>query len=285
MIIFRHLLAAAFVLGTLCLLPGTARAAQSYDSCVGFIDSLPATISTPGTWCLRKDLATSMTSGHAIGITTNNVTIDCNDFKIGGLAAGNTSTAVGISASKRQNVTVRHCNVRGFFIGINLAGTGGAGHLVEDNRLDNSLSFGIFVYGENNRVQRNRVYDTGGRPGSNYSYGIQAAADVIDNTVAGVFATGTNTTPAGIHATGSGSEVRGNQVRGLAAAGSGYATGIFASGSGITVADNRVSAATLTVGQGILGFGANTFCTGNTVGNFATAYSGCERNLDNLSLP
>ena len=149
MSIFRHLFAAALVLGSLCLLPGNARAAQSYDNCAGFIDSLPATISTQGVWCLRKDLATSMTSGNAINITTNNVTIDCNDFKIGGLGAGNASTTSGIYANNRQNVTVRHCNVRGFHYGIIF--NGGAGHLVEDNRLDNSLYRGIYVSGDNNR--------------------------------------------------------------------------------------------------------------------------------------
>ncbi|HEY0661599.1 MAG TPA: hypothetical protein VGD21_09825, partial [Lysobacter sp.] len=61
--------------------PAPAQAAQSYDNCTGFIDSLPATITTQGTWCLRKDLSTAMSSGNAITIATNNVTIDCNDFK------------------------------------------------------------------------------------------------------------------------------------------------------------------------------------------------------------
>ena len=65
-----------------------ALAAESYDNCTGYIESLPASISTQGTWCLRKDLATGMASGNAIEVKANNVVIDCNDFKIGGLAAG-----------------------------------------------------------------------------------------------------------------------------------------------------------------------------------------------------
>ena len=80
------LLATAFVAAGLASPASTA--AESYDSCTGFIESLPATISTQGVWCLRRNLATAMTSGNAITITVNNVTIDCNDFKIGGLAAG-----------------------------------------------------------------------------------------------------------------------------------------------------------------------------------------------------
>src|SRR5690606_24652633 len=88
-------LAALLLLGGLAATQ-PARAAQSYDACTGFIDSVPATISTQGVWCLRKDLSTNITSGNAITIATNNVTIDCNDFKLGGLAAGNGSNAFGI---------------------------------------------------------------------------------------------------------------------------------------------------------------------------------------------
>jgi hypothetical protein len=47
-------------------------------------------IGKQGVWCLRKDQSTANTSGSAITINTNNVTVDCNDFKIGELAAGNT---------------------------------------------------------------------------------------------------------------------------------------------------------------------------------------------------
>src|SRR5690606_10611061 len=157
------------------------------DSCTGFVDSVPATITVPGIWCLRKDLSTNVSSGNAVTIAANNVTLDCNDFKVGGLAAGNGSGARGIHASNRQNVAVRHCNVRGFHVGIDIFG--GAGHLVEDNRLDSNLYVGLSVYGENSLVQRNRVYDTGGAVNSSYSYGILGKASVIDNTVERVFAT------------------------------------------------------------------------------------------------
>ena len=68
--------------------PRAAHAAQSYDNCTGFITSVPAVISTQGTWCLKQDLATAIASGNAISVNANNVTLDCNDFKLGGLAAG-----------------------------------------------------------------------------------------------------------------------------------------------------------------------------------------------------
>src|SRR4249920_3466180 len=84
---------------------GSAHAAQSYDNCTGFITSLPAVITTQGTWCLKQDLATTVTSGSAITINTNNVTIDCNDFKLGGLGAGLATLANGIYSLNRVNAT------------------------------------------------------------------------------------------------------------------------------------------------------------------------------------
>src|SRR5690606_20562969 len=141
-------------------------------------------------------------------IATNNVTIDCNDFKIGGLGAGDASNANGIYAESKQNATIRHCNVRGFYQGIHLAG--GAGHLVEDNRLDNNLFTGIEVMGYNSLVQRNRVYDTGGRTGFGNAYGIFADGDLIDNTVSGLFTDDSSGELQGITAMSSGAQIRDN---------------------------------------------------------------------------
>ena len=95
-----------------------ADAAESYDNCNNTISSLPAVIATQGTWCFKGDLATAITSGSAITVNTNNVTIDCNNFKLGGLAAGLGTSTYGIFANNRFNISVRHCNVRGFYVGI-----------------------------------------------------------------------------------------------------------------------------------------------------------------------
>ena len=282
MIGLRHLFATLLLLAGLIAAPPSARAAQSYDNCTGFIDTLPASIGTQGTWCLRHDVTTAITSGNAITINTNNVTIDCNDFKVGGLQAGTSSGAVGIHANGRLNATVRHCNVRGFQIGIDLEN--GGGHLVEDNRLDQNLYLGIFVLGDNNRIHRNAIYDTGGAPGINTTFGIYADADVIDNTVSGVFATGTDAFPRGIYMFGDGSEARGNLVRGLVVAGAGSAYGIYVSDSGTRVDGNHVTAAATTNGTGINGNGALvTFCGNNTIAKFTTSISTCQDAGGNVS--
>ena len=42
----------------LAALAAPAHAAESYDSCTGTISTLPATLTTQGTWCLQGDLST-----------------------------------------------------------------------------------------------------------------------------------------------------------------------------------------------------------------------------------
>lgn len=254
--------------------PNGAQAAQSMDACTGFIDSAPATITTQGVWCLRRDLTTGITSGAAITVAVNNVTIDCNDLKIGGLAAGIASQTYGISSSGRQNTTVRNCNVRGFYYGVSL--TGGAGHLVEHNRMDNNLRAGVYVTGENNTVRSNRIYDTGGASGHDHAFGILASADVIDNTVAGVFALGADSHPHGISMTGAGTAARDNRVSRLMATGAGAAVGVAVSADGVHVADNHLVRQASGTGVGVQGFGVDdTFCSHNTSWGFATATVNC----------
>ena len=275
----HRLLAALALCAGLAAAPGIARAAQSYDNCTGFIESLPTTISTQGVWCLNKNLSTAITSGAAITIAINNVTIDCNDFKIGGLAAGDESNAYGIYANARQNATVRQCHVRGFREGLRLLG--GAGHLIEDNRFDNNLVYGVHVVnGDNSLVQRNQVYDTGGRPIVGFATGIHADADVIDNTVSGVFGVAANVAVTGIHA-GSSATVRNNRVRGLQPTGSSTAVGIKLADAGAMVDGNHVigGGTTSVPGGAITGAGdpvtPDIACSNNVVGGFMGGFFAC----------
>jgi len=260
-----------------------AHAAESYEGCAGFIDALPATIATQGVWCLRKDLSTSMASGAAITVATNNATIDCNGFKVGGLGAGESSTTRGVRAINQLNVTVRNCALRGFHHGIELLGEGGGGHLVEANRIDQSLARGIYVEGENNLVRDNRVFDTGGSPSSTASWGMGGSADFIGNTVSGGFvAVASPQYVYGIAPTAAG-VVRGNTIRGLSkdAEATGAATGIHVGGvdpSGIVVRGNSITAITagFTGGYGIWGNDdARTMCADNMVAGYVGAIGGC----------
>ncbi len=82
------------------------------------IDSIPFIITVQGIYCLTGNLASSLTSGEMITVATNNVTIDMNGFKLGGLAAGTATLANGIFALDRRNITIRNGSIRGFLRGI-----------------------------------------------------------------------------------------------------------------------------------------------------------------------
>jgi len=290
-----RLFAGSLLIAALSLLlfaPKPAQAAESYDNCTGTISTLPAVIASQGTWCLKGDLSTNITSGSAITINTNNVTIDCNNFKLGGLAAGAGTSAYGISASTRLNSTVRHCNIRGFFVGVFLYGVGGGGHAVEDNRFDNNTRISIFVQGDGSVVQRNRVFDTGGTSlaGSPNIYGIatQYSVDVLDNTVSGV----TATSGAGGYAFGIAPDanldgrVVGNAVRGLLKDGAGHAYGIYNSNSGrISVHDNDIVGDGSVDSVGILSASATGSARDNVISSFGTAIDTCLDSGGNSVIP
>ena len=264
-------------------LSSPVQAAESYDNCSGFIDALPATIAGQGTWCLRGDLSTAMATGAAITIAANNVTIDCNHFKLGGLAAGSATTATGIQASStRQNVAIRQCNIRGFRLGLMLGG--GAGHLVEDNAFDGNTTAGMYVSGEGSLVRNNRVVDTGGSTVMSSAIGMQVSSgvDVIDNTISGVAPGNANGGATGIRASGPGS-IRRNRVRRLAATGSGATFGIRAEGTGRRVMqDNHVQGpGPETSGSvGIDCFASAATARGNIVAGFETGIAGCLSNAN-----
>jgi parallel beta-helix repeat protein len=191
-----------------------AGAAESYDGCTGTLTALPAQISTPGVWCLKKDLATPLATGHVVEIKTSNVTIDCNGFKLGNLQAGAGTDTIGIGATGVQNVAIRRCTLRGFAWAIFV--NGGAGHLVEDNRMDGNTHYGVFVGGSGSggTVRRNTVVDTGSSTWAADTMAIRAEGewDVLDNTVSGVYPYGM--WGAGIYTVTTGS-VTGNRIRGV----------------------------------------------------------------------
>jgi hypothetical protein len=230
----------------LCSKP--AHAASGYDNCTGFITSVPTVISTPGTWCLKQDVSTAITSGDAISVASDKVTIDCNDFTLDGLAAGSGSAALGIHALNRSRMTVRHCTVRGFYRGIHAEGTGGR-HLVEDNHLDRNLLVGIKVEGGNSLIRHNLITRDGASTSTAapYSaYGILAfdgATDIVDNTVSGMaVAAATNANVRGIATQNDvQGSITGNTIRGLTPDITGNVGGIVGNESSpMVIRDNQV---------------------------------------------
>jgi parallel beta-helix repeat protein len=224
------------------MLPAKAFAAESQDSCKGFITSLPATISTSGTWCLQGNLTTTLSTGNAITVTANDVTLDCNDAVLDNSATGAGTKRTAIRASTVSGLTVRHCGIRGFQFGIYISGTGGS-HLVEDNHVHGSTYVGIWVAGDGSVVRRNAVLDIGGSTATSRAYGIYAAdsVDILDNTVSGVYANSGDTFGIRTDNNASGS-IADNRVKGILKNSAGVARGIHNQGSGrITLRSNNVS--------------------------------------------
>lgn len=254
-----------------------ARAAESLDTCSGYIDAIPVIITTPGVWCMRADLSTAITAGNAIAVNANNVTIDCNNFRLGGLGAGPASSAYGVF-SGRLNTTVRNCNVRGFFVGIRATSDGG--NLVESNRLDGNLASSILVVGDGSTIRGNLVFDTGGSSlFPDIAIGIEAygAMDIIDNTVTNVSGGAAAAQNYGVLLSGgAASVVRNNRIRGVVKGDGGYAAGIYSESNGsVFVRDNDVQGTGGTNTVGIVCTDNESTAGGNFIAKFQTAVTGC----------
>jgi len=163
------------------------------------ITSLPAVITAQGVYCFTGNLSTSMTSGNAITINANNVTLDLNGYKLGGLGAGDSTETVGIYASQRKNITIKNGIIRGFQVGIGLDDsspyTNSSGHVVKEILADQNTRAGIEVAGVGNTVSENTVVDTGGTTFALDVGGIVvfgSGAKVTDNAVSTTTATSTN---------------------------------------------------------------------------------------------
>ena len=151
--------------------------------CTREIRTVPFTIAESGVYCLTRSFSTAMATGVAIAVEADDVTLDLAGFTLAG-AAGPGTTADGIVAEGRRNVTVRDGTVTGFARGVSLASLGG--HLVEKVRAHKNVRVGIEVIGQGSSIRRNNVSATGGGTVVPVWVGIGAAGlgvHVIDNDV------------------------------------------------------------------------------------------------------
>jgi hypothetical protein len=284
-----HPLKGLFLLVLLVTGARQVSAAESYDNCAGFIDTLPATISTQGVWCLRHDLATAITSGDAITIDANNVTLDCNGYKVGGLAGGPGTWARGVYVPfPRVNATVRNCNVRGFWLGLFLFGDR---HLVERNRLDANTFVGISSHGNGIVIRANAVNDTGGMPDERDATAIEAqgaGTRVLDNSIHGVAPAGWpdgQKRPIGILIERG--IAQGNRITGLAQNGIQPAVGIAVGTDGRAIVRGNVTmqyASTVGLGIGVSP-SATAICQDNVVQGYQYGITAACEQSGNLVQP
>ena len=170
-----------------------------------------------------------------------------NGFKLGNLAAGPGTSATGIYAFQKKNITIRNGTIRGFNRGINLNDTSpyttSSGHLIEDVRLDGNTWEGILVMGVGNTIRNNQVVSTGGTTNAGSTYGIIAygpGARVLNNDVIDMAAT--TSTAYGIYISyADGAVVEGNRISNVIST-SGGTIGIYLVFSpSVTVSDNRIA--------------------------------------------
>jgi len=196
-------------------------AGQSETTNCAAIPSVPFTISAAGVYCLNTDLITGITSGAAVTINANSVTIDMNGRRLAGGQAGTATTAVGIYANNRRNITMRNGTIRGFWKGIFL--DNGGSHLIEQIRADANTQWGIQIYGHNSVVRNNQVSNTGGTTAASVAdtYGIFVQGDsnhILDNDVMHSFANGKFSRAVGILAHGANAVVESNRISNLISA-------------------------------------------------------------------
>jgi hypothetical protein len=241
--------------------PRPAAAAPSHDGCTGFIDAVGTVVSTPGTWCLRQDLATSGDGDHAITIAADDVVVDCNGHAIR-FAGGPSATRTAIRADDRLRVTVRQCVISGFRIGVALFAPDSipvgftAGFVVEDNVVTDGGYIGIRVDGRGSVAQRNHIARLSPLAGVNYVAGIYSlyGLDIRDNFIEDIAAGSTGTAYGVLVAMGAGDlkageTVKGNRIRGLSGGNGSGAVGIKLGASGGSVSGNDL------FGDGVMGVG------------------------------
>jgi hypothetical protein len=277
---------------------GTAAAAPALGGCTGFIDALPATISTPGTWCLRANLATGAAPGYytAVTIASNDVVLDCNGFGISGPGLQDLNGVYGYGTSR---VTVRRCVVSNFRLGITIEDYDGQaqGIVFEDNTVTDVGYAALWSSSVRNAVmRRNRVARVGGLTTSTDYYGIVINDGIVeDNTIEDMawpqWRDGQVHRVAGIRAGGPGHvTIRGNRIRKLNAEYGWGAIGIWLFGIGdATITGNDIAGDMVNAGGPF--YSTGIFCFADspihvpTVDNVFTGFpvpvQGCQGARDN----
>lgn len=242
------------------------------------ITSLPTTITSQGVYCLTGNLGTSITSGNAVTINANNVTLDMNGFKLGGLGAGDGTLATGISAFQRKNITIKNGIIRGFYRGIRLYDnspyTTSQGHVVQNILADQNTRTGIELEGRGITLRNSRVVDTGGSTQISYAVGIDVTGsgiNVLDNQVIRTTSTDSGNATGILLNLVTDTMVKDNRLSEVVALGTGAGSGItILNSSDVVVRNNLISQAD----SGISYVASSGLYGGNYTSNVTTPFTG-----------
>ena len=213
------------------------------------IKRIPKTIDIPGNYCLTQNLDLLESSGNAITIEADDVTIDLSGLVLSGVDAGVATLAIGIYANERKNITIRNGTIRGFLRGIHLDGSPpystSRGHLVEGIRADKNTQDAMQIAGEASIVRHNRISDTGGSTAANHARGIflwGAGVRAINNDIDNTFATGSDSAYAILLGETHGAVIERNRINSVSADSGTNILGIHIVNSlDVLVVDNRIT--------------------------------------------
>lgn len=154
------------------------------------ITKVPFTITQPGTYVLRKDLAYGINGGTAITIAANNVILDLGGRVLSNTAPqdmDNQANGINLGPGAVDRVTVRNGTVRGFAINVNLYTPEDTGRFVVENVVSEDAGYiGLRLFGASIRVANCTVLNTGYKAAGVVTFGISAyGRDVVvhGNTV------------------------------------------------------------------------------------------------------
>jgi len=214
------------------------------------IKSVPYTISSPGLYCLAKNLTYAATTSNAITVNASDVTLDLNGFCLTGPGKTSGSGYYGISIDAgANNVEIRNGSVKSFGNdGIHAAGS--IGIRVIGLRVSDNGSAGVWMAGHNHLVMGCSLF-------TNNTFGATIATGILKGNHS------YNNGGQGLNA-GDGSTISGNVCMNNVGAG-------ISAGSGSSVLDNTV------MGNGQEGILTSVGCTvtrntsrGNTGTGIAT---------------
>lgn len=265
---------------------------ETASTCTTIINTLPYTISSPGTYCLRTNSITQ--SFYGVQILSSDVVLNCRGRSIE--AAVPQSGSDGISTmSGLDNVTVQNCIVKGFDRGISI-GHEAHGAQVLNNRVENGLSDGIIVWGHNARVVNNRVSNMRPESGQQvvgisllpFSPEVSATGqELLNNTVASMSA---SYLLVGLMVSGS-TEPRivNNHVLDLQPAPGAYAASIWMTGwaqGANTTGGQLINNSSMARFEGVQAlWGQPALCRGNTAVGLTFGFEGCLTQSDNVLIP
>ena len=280
-----------YSLALLALLTVTSLAQAETVKCKP-IAKLPFTITLSGMYSLSKDLefgsaTVPITTGNAITITADDVTLDLNGHVLSNTTAGSGTQTTGIYALQRSHITIRNGKIRNFEAGIWLQDfdpfTTSNGHIIEDIVSDHNYVEGFIIQGTNSLVRNNRVTGVGGSTtagGNNIAYGVEVDgynSRIINNDVIDAI-TGGSGDAVGIFASRcSYSIIANNHITNLASHGGGSGWGIRTDTcSNIAINDNHIAVDTIyTATQNGIYFGVSSGTyMNNVVQGATTAYTG-----------